>query len=56
MVYLFLYRFCLFETSCAQSDNFPSNLCVKVNGKLCPLPVSTVGKINLLTYQIYLFN
>ncbi|XP_031550616.1 E3 SUMO-protein ligase PIAS3-like isoform X2 [Actinia tenebrosa] len=31
-------RFCLFETSCEQEDNFPSSLCVKVNGKICPLP------------------
>ena len=33
-------RFCLLETSCEQSDNFPSSLLVKVNGKMCPLPVS----------------
>lgn len=32
-------RFCLFETSCVQEDHFPSALCIKVNGKLCPLPV-----------------
>ncbi|KAK3731468.1 hypothetical protein QZH41_013643, partial [Actinostola sp. cb2023] len=31
-------RFCLFETSCEQEDNFPSSVCVKVNGKVCPLP------------------
>ncbi|XP_075922974.1 E3 SUMO-protein ligase PIAS2-like isoform X2 [Petromyzon marinus] len=31
-------RFCLSETSCPQEDHFPANLCVKVNGKLCPLP------------------
>uniref|UniRef100_A0A8K9UT18 Protein inhibitor of activated STAT, 1b n=1 Tax=Oncorhynchus mykiss TaxID=8022 RepID=A0A8K9UT18_ONCMY len=30
--------FCLSETSCAQEDHFPSNLCVKVNSKPCNLP------------------
>lgn len=41
MVLFFLsFRFCLSETSCAQEDNYPSGLCIKVNGKLFPLPVS----------------
>jgi len=31
-------RFSLLETSCEQDDNFPPSICVKVNGKLCPLP------------------
>ncbi|XP_077319180.1 E3 SUMO-protein ligase PIAS2 isoform X3 [Lithobates pipiens] len=31
-------RLCLAETSCPQEDNFPSSLCIKVNGKLFPLP------------------
>ncbi|XP_061624325.1 E3 SUMO-protein ligase PIAS2 [Phyllopteryx taeniolatus] len=31
-------RFCLSETSCPQEDNYPNGLCVKVNGKLFPLP------------------
>ncbi|XP_048875190.1 E3 SUMO-protein ligase PIAS2 isoform X3 [Brienomyrus brachyistius] len=31
-------RFCLAETSCPQEDNYPNSLCVKVNGKLFPLP------------------
>ncbi|XP_055859059.1 uncharacterized protein LOC129921308 isoform X6 [Episyrphus balteatus] len=31
-------RFCLLETSCEQEDCFPSNVIVKVNNKLCPLP------------------
>ncbi|XP_047237310.1 E3 SUMO-protein ligase PIAS2 isoform X2 [Girardinichthys multiradiatus] len=31
-------RFCLAETSCLQDDNFPNSLCIKVNGKLFPLP------------------
>ncbi|XP_053205748.1 E3 SUMO-protein ligase PIAS2-like isoform X3 [Panonychus citri] len=31
-------RFCLLETSCEQDDNFPPNICVKVNDKICPLP------------------
>lgn len=39
-IFFHCYRFCLFETSCEQEDNFPSSLCVKVNGKICPLPVS----------------
>lgn len=33
-------RFCLSETSCPQEDHFPPNLCVKVNGKPCNLPVN----------------
>lgn len=33
-------RFCLSETSCPQEDNYPNSLCIKVNGKLFPLPVS----------------
>lgn len=32
-------RFCLQETSCEQEDCFPPSIAVKVNGKLCPLPV-----------------
>ncbi|XP_057261690.1 E3 SUMO-protein ligase PIAS2 isoform X3 [Pezoporus wallicus] len=32
-----LSRFCLAETSCPQEDNYPSSLCIKVNGKLFPL-------------------
>ncbi|XP_063814489.1 E3 SUMO-protein ligase PIAS2 isoform X1 [Pseudophryne corroboree] len=31
-------RLCLAETSCPQEDNYPSSLCIKVNGKLFPLP------------------
>ncbi|XP_024115918.1 E3 SUMO-protein ligase PIAS2 isoform X2 [Oryzias melastigma] len=31
-------RFCLSETSCPQEDNYPNGLCIKVNGKLFPLP------------------
>lgn len=31
-------RFCLAETSCPQEDNYPNNLCIKVNGKIYPLP------------------
>lgn len=33
-------RFCLLETSSEQEDYFPPNVIVKVNNKLCPLPVS----------------
>lgn len=32
-------RFCLLETSCEQDDYFPPSVVVKVNNKLCPLPV-----------------
>ncbi|XP_046354826.1 E3 SUMO-protein ligase PIAS2-like isoform X4 [Haliotis rufescens] len=31
-------RFCLLETSCEQEDNFPPSICVRVNGKMAPLP------------------
>ncbi|XP_036262035.1 E3 SUMO-protein ligase PIAS2-like isoform X2 [Molothrus ater] len=31
-------RLCLAETSCPQEDNYPTSLCIKVNGKLFPLP------------------
>jgi len=31
-------RFSLLETSCEQDDNFPSSVCVKVNGRLQTLP------------------
>lgn len=34
-------RFCLLETSCDQEDCFPPNVSVKVNNKLCQLPVSS---------------
>ncbi|KAG7163410.1 E3 SUMO-protein ligase PIAS3-like, partial [Homarus americanus] len=33
-------RFCLLETTCEQEDNFPPNIAVKINEKMCPLPVS----------------
>lgn len=32
-------RFCLLETSCEQEDYFPPNIIVKVNNKVCALPV-----------------
>jgi len=31
-------RFSLLEISCEQTDAFPKSLCVRVNGKVCPLP------------------
>ncbi|KAK3098611.1 hypothetical protein FSP39_021211 [Pinctada imbricata] len=31
-------RFCLLETSCEQDDHFPPGICVRVNGKMAPLP------------------
>lgn len=33
-------RFCLLETTCEQEDYFPPNVQLKVNGKMCALPVS----------------
>lgn len=39
-MFLCVVRFCLSETSCPQEDNYPNSLCIKVNGKLFPLPVS----------------
>lgn len=33
-------RFCLLETSCDQDDCFPPSVAVKVNNKMCQLPVS----------------
>lgn len=35
-------RFCLLETSCDQEDCFPPSVSVKVNNKLCQLPVSKI--------------
>lgn len=32
-------RFCLQETSCEQEDYFPPSVAVKINGKICALPV-----------------
>lgn len=46
-------RFCLQETSCEQEDYFPPNIAVKVNGKLCPLPVSQIRYRFLFQYYIY---
>ena len=34
-------RFCLLETSCDQEDNFPPSICVRINGKMATLPVSS---------------
>lgn len=31
-------RFCLMETTSEQNDNFPHNLQVRVNSRICPLP------------------
>lgn len=46
-------RFCLQETSCEQEDYFPPNIAVKVNGKLCPLPVSQIRYKFLFQYNTY---
>lgn len=44
-IYQVQLRFCLLETSCEQEDCFPPGVSVKVNGKLCPLPVSFPRKL-----------
>ena len=36
-------RFSLLDTTSEQPDNFPAKLCVKVNGKMCPLPTPLPG-------------
>ena len=33
-------RFCLIDTTKEQDDCFPNSICVRVNGKMAPLPVS----------------
>lgn len=66
--YLFCFipsvsRFCLSETSCPQEDHFPPNLCVKVNGKPCNLPVrnspsikdSHIYLITLIIFTAWLY-
>lgn len=47
-------RFCLQETSCEQEDYFPPNIAVKVNGKLCPLPVSQIRYRFLFQYYVHI--
>lgn len=47
-------RFCLLETSCEQEDFFPPNVVVKVNNKLCPLPVN-INIHNMLKEYFYRF-
>lgn len=37
-------RFCLLETTCDQEDFFPPNIVVKVNNKICQLPVSPMSQ------------
>ena len=37
-------RFSLLDTTSEQPDNFPKSLCVKVNGKMCPLPNPLPGQ------------
>lgn len=49
-------RFCLQETSCEQEDYFPPNIGVKVNGKICPLPVSSIGGIYKYLFQNSTYN
>lgn len=48
-------RFCLLETSCEQEDNFPPSICVKVNSKMCPLPVSQILFVRNFLTQFYYF-
>jgi hypothetical protein len=52
-------RFCLLETTSEQEDCFPPNVQVKVNGKLCQLPVSVVdlfiGDLRLILGGFFVF-
>lgn len=43
-------RFCLLETTYEQEDYFPPNVVVKVNNKLCNLPVSLMKKFIYMKY------
>lgn len=43
-------RFCLLETSCEQEDYFPPNVQVKVNGKICQLPVRIIQYVTDMIY------
>lgn len=45
-------RFCMLETSCEQEDYFPPNVVVKVNNKMCPLPVSIILECFLCVFSI----
>lgn len=45
-------RFCLLETTCEQEDYFPPNVIVKVNNKLCPLPVSINRSIDAIAFEM----
>lgn len=50
-------RFCLMETSCEQEDCFPPNVIVKVNNKMCPLPVSfNVNNFIVKIFSRFVFN
>ncbi len=53
VIKFFIFRFCLSETSCPQEDHFPPNLCVKVNGKPCNLPVSPDSWLLRLSCHIF---
>lgn len=45
-------RFCLLETTCEQEDYFPPNVQLKVNGKMCQLPVSFYNVDCVIAKQI----
>lgn len=51
-------RFCLLETTCEQEDYFPPNVQLKVNGKMCQLPVRLIEDVNCerdeLTFDLFL--
>lgn len=49
-------RFCLLETTCEQEDLFPPNVVVKVNNKVCQLPVCFATRICFaLRNNLFLF-
>lgn len=50
-------RFCLLETSCDQEDCFPPSVSVKVNNKLCQLPVSRIQlKVCIINTHFFVFS
>lgn len=49
-------RFCLLETSCEQEDCFPPSVSVKVNNKLCQLPVGGLCGEHSISFLFNIIN
>ena len=43
----------MLETTCEQDDHFPPGICVRVNGKMAPLPVRIVVFEGFFINQIF---